>query len=292
MANNYIIETHDLCKYYGDGDQVRALDGVDIQIRRSEFVSVMGPSGSGKSTLLNMLGALDRPSGGIVLLDGQNLARIRDLDRFRSRTVGFVFQMHNLIPTLNAAENVEVPMMGQVRSVRERHNRAVELLEMVGLSEWADHLPSQLSGGQRQRVAVARALANHPSLILADEPTGNLDSQSGTEVINLMRQLNEDLGTTVIVVTHDLAVARQAKRVLVMHDGRIVDDHLVGDPFEEDLEAFRTSGLGQALCRADEAALRMFEPDAREVLRRVLMVRPPVIGPTRQEPSFDEALGG
>jgi len=271
MMNECIIETRDLHKYYGDGTQVCALAGIDIRIGRGEFVSVMGPSGSGKSTLLNLLGALDRPSAGLVLIDGQNLARVRDLDAFRSRTVGFVFQMHNLIPTLNARENVEVPMMGQVRGARVRRRRAEELLEMVGLSQRMDHLPNQLSCGQRQRVAIARALANRPSLILADEPTGNLDSQSGAEVIGLMRQLNGELGTTVIVVTHDLAVARQAERVLVIRDGRIVDDHLVGNPFEEDLEVFRTSGLGQALCRGDEDAMRMFDPDVGKVLRRVLV---------------------
>jgi len=270
MLDDWVIETRDLSKTYGDGNQVRALDGVSIRIRSGEFVSVMGPSGCGKSTLLNMLGALDRPSEGLVLIDGRNLAQIKNLDRFRSSTVGFVFQMHNLIPTLNARENVEVPMMGQVRSARERRKRADELLALVGLSERMRHLPSQLSGGQRQRVAIARALANRPSLILADEPTGNLDSKSGADVIDLMCRLSEELGTTIIVVTHDLAVARQARRVLLMLDGRIVGDHLVRNPFEEDLEAFRVSGLGQALCRGDDEALRMFDPDVGKVLRRVV----------------------
>jgi ABC-type lipoprotein export system ATPase subunit len=271
MMDDWVIETRGLSKTYGEGNKVRALDDVSIRIGRGEFVSVMGPSGSGKSTLLNMLGALDRPSAGLVLIDDRNLAEIRNLDRFRSRTVGFVFQMHNLIPTLNARENVEVPMMGQVRSSGERRKRTDELMALVGLSSRTHHLPSQLSGGQRQRVAIARALANRPSLILADEPTGNLDSQSGAEVIDLMRRLSEELGTTIIVVTHDLAVARQTRRVLLMLDGKIVDDHLVRDPFEEDLEAFRASGLGQALCRGDEEALRMFDPDAVKALQRVLV---------------------
>ena len=270
MLDDWVIETRDLSKTYGDGNQVHALDGVSIQIRRGEFVSVMGPSGCGKSTLLNMLGALDRPSEGLVLIDGRDLAKIKNLDRFRSRTVGFVFQMHNLIPTLNARENLEVPMMGLVRSARDRRKRADELLALVGLSERMHHLPSQLSGGQRQRVAIARALANRPSLILADEPTGNLDSKSGADVIDLMCRLSEELGTTIIVVTHDLAVARQARRVLLMLDGKIVDDHLVRNPFEEDLETFRISGLGQALCRADEEALRMFDPEVGKALQRVL----------------------
>ena len=267
---DYLIETKNLAKYYGDGAQVRALDGVTIRIALGEYVAVMGPSGSGKSTLLNMLGALDRPTSGVVLVDGQNLATIRDLDGFRARTVGFVFQMHNLIPTLNARENVEVPMMGQVASQRERRRRSEELLGMVGLSDRASHVPGQLSGGQRQRVAIARALANQPALILADEPTGNLDSQSGSEVILLLRRLNQDLGTSIIVVTHDPAVARQTDRVLVMQDGRIVDDHRVGDPYEEDLKVFRSSALGQAFRDSNQTVLSRFSPEDLAALEQLL----------------------
>jgi len=224
MEREAIVIARDLVKVYGDGADVRALDGLTMTVERGEFVAVMGPSGSGKSTLLHILGALDRPTGGEVWVDGQNLARIRDLDTFRARTVGFVFQLHNLIPTLTARENVEVPMMGQPVSRRERRRRVEELLERVGLRDRMNHLPNQMSGGERQRVAIARALANNPALLLADEPTGNLDSQSGAEVVALMRELNRGLGTTIIIVTHDPSVARRADRILLMRDGRIIGE--------------------------------------------------------------------
>ena len=224
MERDWIVVARELVKVYGDGAEVRALDGLTMTVERGEFVAVMGPSGSGKSTLLHILGALDRPTSGEVWVNGQNLARIRDLDTFRARTVGFVFQLHNLIPTLTARENVEVPMMGQPVGRRERRRRAEELLERVGLRDRMNHLPNQMSGGERQRVAIARALANNPALLLADEPTGNLDSQSGAEVVALMRELNRDLGTTVIIVTHDPSVARRADRILLMRDGRIVKE--------------------------------------------------------------------
>jgi len=270
MATEYIIETRDLVKLYGDGAQVRALDGVSLAIEAGEFVSVMGPSGSGKSTLLNMLGALDRPTSGQVLIDGQDLNRVKDLDRFRARTVGFVFQLHNLIPTLTARENVEVPMRGQPIRVRARRQRSIELLDVVGLAGRMNHLPNQLSGGERQRVAIARSLANRPRLILADEPTGNLDSQSGAEVIALMRRLNHELGTTFIVVTHDEAVARQTDRILVMQDGQIVRQHVVSSPFEEDLKMFRDSGVGQAILQGKDEDVECLGEEERALLRRVL----------------------
>jgi ABC-type lipoprotein export system ATPase subunit len=180
--NKWLVETIDLSRIYGDGEQIRALDCVNLKVGHGELVAVMGPSGSGKSTLLNMIGALDRPTSGKVLIDGQDLAKIRNKDNFRAKKVGFVFQLHNLLPTLTARENVEVPMMGHV-SPRSRRMRAESLLELVGLSDRTRHLPNQLSGGQRQRVAVARALANNPPLVLADEPTGNLDTVSGQELI-------------------------------------------------------------------------------------------------------------
>jgi putative ABC transport system ATP-binding protein len=224
MEREAIVVARDLVKVYGDGAEVRALDGLTMTVERGEFVAVMGPSGSGKSTLLHILGALDRPTSGEVWVNGQNLARIRDLDTFRARKVGFVFQLHNLIPTLTARENVEVPLMGQPVGRRERRRRAEELLERVGLRDRMNHLPNQMSGGERQRVAIARALANNPALLLADEPTGNLDSQSGAEVVALMRELNRDLGTTVIIVTHDPSVARRADRILLMRDGRIIGE--------------------------------------------------------------------
>ncbi len=245
--NNVLVETCDLMKVYGNGVEVRALDGVNIIIRRGEFVTVMGPSGSGKSTLLNMLGALDRPTSGQVFVDGQDLVKVKDLDRFRARTVGFIFQLHNLLPTLTALENVEVPLRGQAGSGRVHHERAKYLLQLVGLDDRTDHLPGQLSGGQRQRVAVARALANEPALILADEPTGSLDSQAGDEIMGLLADLNAGEGTTIIVVTHDRRVAQATRRILSMEDGRIVDDHKVGDVATEDLRALARSQLGQYL---------------------------------------------
>jgi len=242
-----MIETRELTKLYGDGEQVRALDGVNMAIRQGEMVAVMGPSGSGKSTLLNMVGGLDRPTSGQVLIDGQDLATIRSLDAFRAQTVGFVFQLHNLLPTLTALENVEVPMRGQPIGRRARRERARELLTLVGLADRMNHLPSQLSGGQRQRVAIARALANRPRLILADEPTGNLDTAAGEELMNLLADLNLSQRTTIIVVTHDRRVARATGRILIMRDGRVTDDHAVADPLIEDLRELGRSQLGQRL---------------------------------------------
>ena len=233
--NTVLVETRELTKIYGNGNEVVALDHVSMTIQRGEFVAVMGPSGSGKSTLLNMLGVLDRPSSGQVIVDGQDLARVKSLDRFRGRTVGFIFQLHNLLPTLSALENVEVPMRGQAGSARKQRQRAEQLLELAGLGDRMHHQPGQLSGGQRQRVAVARALANEPALILADEPTGSLDTQAGDEIMALLADLNQKQGTTLIVVTHDHRVAQATRRILSMQDGRIVDDHTVGDPVTEDL---------------------------------------------------------
>lgn len=251
---NLIVETKDLTRVYGDGEEIRALDGVTLQIEAGELVTVMGPSGSGKSTLLNMIGALDRPTSGQVFVNGLDLAKIRDKDRFRAKTVGFMFQLHNLLPTLNARENVEVPMMGHT-GARARRKRAEELLELVGLPDRMDHLPSQLSGGQRQRVAVARSLANNPPLVLADEPTGSLDTNAGQELLKLLHELNESQGTTFLVVTHDPAVARQTRRVLVMADGRIVREDIIGSPQEEDLKMWRHSGLGKRILSGDHSTM-------------------------------------
>ena len=221
-----------------------------MNITHGELVTVMGPSGSGKSTLLNMIGALDKPTDGVVYIDGQDLAKIRDKDSFRARTVGFVFQLHNLIPTLTARENLEVPMMGQM-GLGERRARSKMLMELVGLGDRMRHLPNQLSGGQRQRVAVARALANKPPLVLADEPTGSLDTEGGGALMGLLHDLNQSQGTTFVVVTHDVAVARQTNRVLVMADGKIVREDLIGSPIEEDLKMWRHSGLGRRIVEGD-----------------------------------------
>ena len=253
--NTVLVETRELTKIYGNGNEVVALDHVNMTIQRGEFVAVMGPSGSGKSTLLNMLGALDRPSSGQVIVDGQDLAKVKSLDRFRGRTVGFIFQLHNLLPTLSALENVEVPMRGQAGSARKQRQRAEQLLELAGLGDRMHHQPGQLSGGQRQRVAVARALANEPALILADEPTGSLDTQAGDEIMALLADLNQKQGTTLIVVTHDRRVAQATRRILSMQDGRIVDDHTVGDPVTEDLRALARSQLGQQLLNGDATHL-------------------------------------
>ncbi|MBI3159943.1 MAG: ABC transporter ATP-binding protein [Chloroflexi bacterium] len=243
--NELLIETVDLTRIYGDGN-VKALDNVNLRIASGEMTSIMGPSGSGKSTLLNMLGALDQPTSGRVLVAGHDLAALEDVDAFRARTVGFVFQLHNLLPTLNARENIEVPMMGHT-SAAERRERAEQLLGLVGLADRMKFLPSQLSGGQRQRVAVARALANNPPLVLADEPTGNLDSESGRDLIHLLHDINASEGTTFVVVTHDPAVARQTSRVIVMADGRILREDLIGSPLEEDLKMWQYSGLGRRI---------------------------------------------
>ena len=266
-----LIQTEALEKVYGVGDSaVRALDGVTFSVDSGELLAIMGPSGCGKSTLLNMIGALDQPSSGNVWVAGENLAKLKNLDTFRARTVGFVFQLHNLLPTLTALENVEVPIHGQPMSAGKRRKHAKELLELVGLSDRMDHQPSQLSGGQRQRIAVARALANDPALILADEPTGSLDSQSGEEILALLADLNRVQGTTIAIVTHDRRVAQSTERILRMQDGRIVDDHRLLDPMEEDLRTLAHSKLGQAILDPEDEPLQQITPDEELILRRIL----------------------
>ena len=251
---DWMIETIDLTRIYGDGEKIYALNQVNLQIAPGELVAIMGPSGSGKSTLLNAIGALDLPTSGRVFVNGQDVARIRNKDKFRANTVGFVFQLHNLLPTLNTIENIEVPMMGQLSS-RARRKRARELAGMVHLEDRMNHLPSQLSGGQRQRVAVARALANNPPLVLADEPTGNLDTVAGGELMNLLREINQNQGTTFLVVTHDLNVARQTRRVVVMADGKIVREDCIGSPIEEDLKVWSHSELAKRILENDRSSL-------------------------------------
>lgn len=252
--NNWMIETCDLTRIFGDGEKIYALDQVNLRVRAGELVAIMGPSGSGKSTLLNLLGALDLPTSGQISIHGQDLSKIRNKDKFRATTVGFVFQMHNLLPTLNALENVEVPMMGH-QPLWARRKRAAELLELVSLGDRKNHLPGQLSGGQRQRVAIARSLANNPPLVLADEPTGNLDSVAGSDLMNLIRELNQSQGTTFLVVTHDLNVARQTRRVIVMADGKIERQDTIGSPLEEDLKIWGHSELGKRIAENDQTAL-------------------------------------
>ena len=262
--SEFLIETRELTKIYGGGEEIRALDGVNLKVTPGELIAVMGPSGSGKSTLLNMIGALDKPTSGQVIIEGIDLATIRNKDAFRATTVGFVFQLHNLIPTLTAQENVGIPMMGHL-GARERKKRSLELLTLVGLEDRLRHLPNQLSGGQRQRVAVARALANKPPLVLADELTGNLDSVAGQELLSLLRKLNQSQGTTFIVVTHDLSVARQTNRVVIMADGRIVREDIIGSPVEEDLKMWRHSGLGRRILSRDEETMASLGIDESQI---------------------------
>jgi ABC-type lipoprotein export system ATPase subunit len=221
--NLALIEARGLRRTFDDG-RVEVLRGLDIAIAAGEFVAVQGPSGCGKSTLLHILGALDAPSSGELWFGGKPRDRLGDLASFRARTVGFVFQSSHLLPTLSAFENVQIPMFEMPWPAGQRRRRALALLAAVGLSERLNHRPANLSGGERQRVAIARSLANHPALLLADEPTGNLDSASAGRIVALLKTIHAEQGATLILVTHDPAVAAQAPRVLQMLDGQIVSD--------------------------------------------------------------------
>lgn len=214
------IEVRNLKKSF-DGGKIRALNGVDLEVEMGEFISIMGPSGSGKSTLLNMIGALDVPDSGTIKVAGRDLSEERDLSRLRAEEIGFVFQLHNLIPSLTALENVEIPMFAVKHANMEE--RAMELLEQVGLGDKADRRPTELSGGERQRVAIARALANNPSIILADEPTGALDSKTSRNILQMLQKLQDEEGVTLVVVTHEPHVAEMASRTIRILDGVIVD---------------------------------------------------------------------
>lgn len=222
-----LVSLEQVCRTYRDGN-VRALAEVSLEIPTGQFVSVTGPSGCGKSTLLQLIGGLDRPTSGRVCFRGVPLEEGVDLDRLRSREIGFVFQAFHLLPNLTAGENVQLPMFGDGRSDAERSSRAADLLAAVGLADRGRHLPGELSIGQRQRVAIARALANQPVLLLADEPTGSLDTASGREVMDLLGQLHAEQGLTLVVVTHDAEVAARGERQVRMLDGRIVGDALAG----------------------------------------------------------------
>jgi putative ABC transport system ATP-binding protein len=229
-----LIETHDLVKEYAVGPhRVRALRGVSVAIERGEFVAVMGPSGSGKSTFMNLLGCLDTPTRGRYLLEGDDVAGLGPdaLARIRNTKVGFVFQMFNLVPRTTALKNAELPLLYTHVPVRERRARARARLGAVGLADREQHYPAQLSGGEQQRVAIARALVNDPVLVLADEPTGNLDSRTSIEVMAIFQQLNRD-GITVVLVTHESDIARFARRILRFRDGHIVGDDPVARPAE------------------------------------------------------------
>ena len=220
-----IVQATGVVKSYPGKVAVPALNGVDLEVDAGEMVAIMGPSGCGKTTLLNCLSGLDRFDGGDVLIEGVSIADMSDRDRtaHRARRMGFVFQFYNLIPVLSAAENVELPLLVSGTSPKEARHRALAALEMVGLDGRADHVPEELSGGERQRVTIARSLVNDPALVWADEPTGDLDSEKAAEVVDLMRDLNQERGLTLVIVTHDIAVGQATDRIIRMLDGRVVD---------------------------------------------------------------------
>ncbi len=224
---DFVVETVDLNKEFHLGDIiVPALRGINFQVKKGEFVVIMGPSGSGKSTLLNMIGGLDNPTAGKVYINGQDISQMSDaaLTDLRAREIGFVFQFYNLVPVLTALENVELPLMVTGVPDKESRKRATELLGLVGLGDRLHHRPDELSGGQRQRVSIARAIANDPAIVLADEPTGDVDTKTGDEILDLMHDLNRNLGTTLIVITHDPAVAEHCDRLVRIVDGQIATD--------------------------------------------------------------------
>ena len=219
-----LIRLTNVLKQYDDG-AVTALNNINLSIEKGSFVSIIGPSGSGKSTLLNMLGALDTPDSGQVLINGVDLARQKDLSDFRRHEIGFIFQLHNLLPNLNVQENVEIPLMDAKMPEKDKHRRALLFIEAVGLLDKRKQKPNKLSGGERQRVAIARALVNFPSIILADEPTGALDTKNGQKVLDVLRFVHESIDATLIIVTHDIDVARLADRTIEIRDGRVINDY-------------------------------------------------------------------
>ncbi len=233
-----MIRLTDVCKNYGTGTgSVTALQAIDLNIGRGEFVSIMGPSGSGKSTLLNLLSALDTPTSGTILLDGRDIRTLSDdeVTLFRRTRIGLIFQFFNLLPTMTATENVLLPVLLARRATESDRQRAVQLLRQFGLGHRLDHKPGALSGGEMQRVAIARAFVCAPPIILADEPTGNLDSASGADVLRLLREQAEEKGTTVVMVTHDANAAHVGNRLIVIHDGRIQQDAPITHPPAKEL---------------------------------------------------------
>jgi len=220
--NSIAIDVQDVVKTYEEG-RIHALTGATLQVREGEFVAITGPSGCGKSTLLHLIGALDRPDSGRIVVNGTDLADMRDLSHYRAHHVGMVFQLHNLLPTLSASANVQLPMYETQLSFWERRAKAQSLLEAVDLGDRANTPPTKLSGGERQRVAIARALANDPPILLADEPTGNLDSKAGQMVLDLLHRIQRERGVTLVLVSHDVQIASAAERIVRMLDGRVVD---------------------------------------------------------------------
>ncbi len=224
-----MIQLNDIYKIYGEGEnEVRALDGISLKIEEGEFVAIVGKSGSGKSTCMNIIGCLDVPTSGTYHLNGVDVSTMKDdeLAEIRNKMLGFIFQQYNLIPKLTIKENVELPLVYRGMAEQERSERALEVLDMVGLKDRANKYPSQLSGGQQQRVSIARTLAGKPSLMLADEPTGALDSKTGREVLDFLKVLNEQ-GNTIVMITHDNSIAAEAKRIVRVHDGKIIEDERV-----------------------------------------------------------------
>ena len=215
-----IVSMSGVTKSYEKGN-IKALNGVNITIKEGDFVSIVGPSGSGKSTLLNMIGALDMPDNGHIKVAGQDLLENKNLNKFRANKIGFIFQLHNLIPTLSVRENIEIPMYSQKISSKDIKKRSLELLDYMGLKSRADDNITKLSGGERQRIAIARSLVNKPSIILADEPTGSLDSENSNNVMNLLKKLHKEQDVTLIVVTHDNEIANMADRIMNVRDGKI-----------------------------------------------------------------------
>ncbi|MCL2157669.1 MAG: ABC transporter ATP-binding protein [Methanobrevibacter sp.] len=235
MNDENIVEIKNLEKSYEKG-RIKALNGINLDIKKGEFVSIIGPSGSGKSTLLNMIGALDVANSGTIKVAGYDLSKSKKLSEFRSKKIGFIFQLHNLIPNISVIENIEIPMFEGKQSGKMRKKRALELLDLVGLKDKAKTKPTKLSGGERQRIAIARALANNPSIILADEPTGSLDSKTSEKILDQLNKLHEEKNVTLIIVTHDMNVAKLADRTIEVLDGKILntsDDSLTSEEEEE-----------------------------------------------------------
>ena len=231
MEHN-VIEMHHIIKRFFEGqeNELQILNGIDLSVADGEFLSIVGESGSGKSTLMNLIGLLDRPTEGTYFLDGIDVNRASDADlsALRNKKIGFVFQTYNLIPRMNALKNVEVPLMYGGVSRKDRQEKAMELMEMVGMADRIDHKPEELSGGQKQRVAIARAMANDPAIILADEPTGALDSKTGHMIMDIFHDLHENHGKTIVLITHSETLANETGRIITLMDGRVINERIMG----------------------------------------------------------------